>query len=326
MTQKFTPRSLRIRALSLLLLLTLPIAGCSGFGTKDAKFAWKMPWSKKTDQQEPYPNPVRLVVTWAPDTLVQTGRTPTRGFGGRLFFYNEKTHAVPVEGELTVHAIAENADGSTGEVKRYHFTAEQFTEHFSQSDIGASYSIWIPWDAVGGDQTRISLVPSFRSTSGKLVQGELAVVGLPGRRSAAEQLAKRPPTATELLAQRAKPSMGLTTTTIPVRGSHGVPPASSQPLIPALADATSRGFSSAGVSAGASPESMTSPGFTSNPVSIEPTTVDSPSPSLITTRPESAPWVSDRSRGGLKPARIGAGRNVQAGEPSVRQVSAESIR
>jgi hypothetical protein len=103
-------------------------------------------------------------------------------------------------------------------VKRYHFTAEQFTQHFSQTDIGASYSIWIPWDAVGGDQMRISLVPSFRTAAGKVVQGDQALVGLPGRRPAgADQIAGRPDRASELLAQRDATKSGLTTTTIPVR-------------------------------------------------------------------------------------------------------------
>lgn len=176
-----------------------------------------MPWSKKDKKPEPYPNPARMAATWTPDTLVQTGRTPTRGFGGRLFFYDDKTKAVPVDGELTVHAFAETSDGSQGEVKRYHFTAEQFTQHFSQTDIGASYSVWIPWDAVGGDQTRVSLVPSFKAKSGRMVQGEQALVGLPGKRNNEEKIAARPTAANILEASRGDGQSGLVTTTIPVR-------------------------------------------------------------------------------------------------------------
>jgi len=176
-----------------------------------------MPWSKKDKKPEPYPNPARMAATWTPDTLVQTDRTPTRGFGGRLFFYDDKTKAVPVEGELTVHAFAETIDGSQGEVKRYQFTAEQFTEHFSQTDIGASYSVWIPWDAVGGDQTRVSLVPSFKAKSGRMIQGEQALVGLPGKRNNEEKIAARPTAANILEASRGDGQSGLVTTTIPVR-------------------------------------------------------------------------------------------------------------
>ncbi len=210
-------------ALAIIAALLIPTIGCVGSGPKFAS-DWKMPWSKKDKKPEPYPNPAKMAVTWTPDTLMQSGRTPTRGFGGRLFFYDEKIRAVPVEGELTVHAFAENPDGSVGEVKRYHFTAEQFTQHFSQSDLGASYSIWIPWDAVGGDQMRVSLVPSFRTAKGNLVQGETALVGLPGKRRANEAIAKRPDPSESMLAARDPSKSGLTTTTIPLRrGIESVP-------------------------------------------------------------------------------------------------------
>lgn len=203
-------------ALVLLGLCVIATAGCVTAGPKFVS-DWKMPWSKKDKPPKPYPNPTKLAVTWTPDTLVQSGRTPTRGFGGRLFFYDEKVRAVPVEGELTVHAFAENPDGSIGEVKRYHFTAEQFTQHFSQTDLGASYSIWIPWDAVGGEQMRVSLVPSFRTAKGNLVQGETALVGLPGRRREVESIAKKPDATQSLAASRDPSKSGLTTTTIPLR-------------------------------------------------------------------------------------------------------------
>jgi hypothetical protein len=135
---------------------------------------------KKDEKPEPYPNPVKMVTTWTPDTLIQSGRTPTRGFGGRVYFYDEKSKAVPVEGTLVVHGFDDTAEEGKQTARRFEFTPEQFTEHFSQSDLGASYSIWIPWDAVGGAQRKISLVPSFRTTEGKLVQDIAATVSLPG--------------------------------------------------------------------------------------------------------------------------------------------------
>ncbi len=208
---------------TLVVSTTILTAGCSGFSGKGlprkGDVARKMPWSKDKDKPKPYPNPARMASTWTPDTLMQTGRTPTRGFGGRLFFYDEKTKAVAVDGELTVHAFAENADGSQGEIKRYHFTPEQFTNHFSQTDIGASYSVWIPWDAVGGDQTKVSLVPSFRAANGRLVQGEQALVGLPGKRPHGENVAVRPTAASILEAKKDNAKVGMVTTTIPVRGN-----------------------------------------------------------------------------------------------------------
>ncbi len=226
-----------IRSSALILLVTTSVVGCTGL-SGNGSLSKKMPWSKDKNKPEPYPNPTRMASTWTPDTLVQTGRTPTRGFGGRIFFYDEKTKAVPVEGELTVHAFQETPDGQQGEVKRYHFTPEQFTQHFSQTDIGASYSVWIPWDAVGGDQTKISLVPSFRAANGRLIQGEQALVALPGKRLAEESVASKRRSATDAMELNNDKSSGMVTTTIPVRSSLSREAMESYPPVRGLAQPT----------------------------------------------------------------------------------------
>ncbi|MGI9465883.1 MAG: hypothetical protein ACR2OA_02035 [Rubripirellula sp.] len=149
--------------------------------SENGSFLDSMPFVGKKDKlPEPYPNPVKLAVTWTPDTIIQTGRTPTRGFGGRVFFYDDKSKSVPVEGTLVVHGFDDSLENEASGAKRYEFTPEQFTRHFSQGDLGASYSIWIPWDAIGGEKKRISLVTSFKSTSGKPIQGIPATLMLPG--------------------------------------------------------------------------------------------------------------------------------------------------
>lgn len=218
---------------SVVCLAVFLTTGCASMTHKQdgkrTKFGKVLPWTKDR-APDPYPNPARMATTWTPDTLLQSGRTPTRGFGGRLFFYDDKTHAVPVDGELTVHAFSEPTDGSQGEVKRYVFTAEQFTGHFSQTDLGASYSVWIPWDAVGGEQQRITLVPSFKSASGKIVQGEQAIVGLPGKRLDQQNVAKTPSPAEAMLAKQENGKSGLITTTIPTKSS--VPVRTAAPLDP----------------------------------------------------------------------------------------------
>ncbi|TWU18469.1 hypothetical protein Poly21_06320 [Allorhodopirellula heiligendammensis] len=212
-------------------VLLATVTGCTTLSTKDSMVDTKpatsifdrMPWSKSKDgMPEPYPNPVKLAATWTPDTLTQVGRVPTRGFGARVFFYDEKSRPVPVEGTLRVHAFDEGKGKAKGQmplVKRYEFTPEQFTRHFSNSDLGASYSVWIPWDAVGGDQTRVSLVASFTTAEGKTIQGSTSVVLLPGaKESAAESLAQRySPDYRQWQAAASgsqPPTSGLTTTTI----------------------------------------------------------------------------------------------------------------
>ena len=194
--------------------------------SEQGSFVDNLPFiGKNSKEPKPYPNPVKLAVTWTPDTIMQTGRTPTRGFGGRVFFYDDKSKSVPVEGTLVVHGFDDSAGNQTSGAKRFEFTPEQFTRHFSQGDLGASYSIWIPWDAVGGEQKRISLVTSFKSTSGKPIQGIPATMMLPGSRpeeTEDDKLAQMSPQYQRYL-QAANSggtrSTGLTTTTISRRNT-----------------------------------------------------------------------------------------------------------
>lgn len=208
--------------------------GCASIGKKDdsqslmakeESFFDRLPkfgMKKQDDAPEPYPNPVKMAATWTPDTLVQTGRTPTRGFGGRVFFYDEKSRPVPVEGTLIVHGFDDSVDVANSperSTKRFEFTPEQFTRHFSQTDLGASYSVWIPWDAMGGKQRRVSLVASFKTTEGKMVQGTPATVQLPGVEAPEtrdQELARMSPQYREYqeATASAQSSSGLTTTTI----------------------------------------------------------------------------------------------------------------
>lgn len=194
--------------------------GCTSVSkNKDSKPSLldRMPWSSK-QEPEPYPNPVKLAATWTPDTLVQSGRTPTRGFGGRLFFYDEKSRPVPVEGTLNVHGFNELTENPNDAVKKFEFTPEQFTTHFSQTDLGASYSVWIPWDAVGSNQKRITLVPSFKTREGKIVQGTPSTVVLPGPLDPATTKSPQYSTTfkdhTNAIDSDMPPTSGLTTTTI----------------------------------------------------------------------------------------------------------------
>ncbi len=244
-------------ALAAILVGLIVSVGCTSPATRgDKKLAnffetpkWmrKASWSKSAEKPpEPYPNPVKVAATWTPDVLVQSGRTPTRGFGGRLFFFNEKTQVVPVEGTLTVHGFELDKKGKDSQIRPFKFTPEQFTQHFSHSDFGASYSVWIPWDAVGGEEKRISLVPTFQTSGGKIVQGSAATVILPGRRDDQATSTPQPHVSQRFDSHRdavansaARPS-GLVTTTIrryetKTDGTPTLPSASLQERARALA-------------------------------------------------------------------------------------------
>ena len=174
------------------MLCVMMCTGCAsltGDTSKGKKKESSWPWTKKKEYQIPQ----SVNVTWTHDIFTAEGKPPTRGFGGRLYFYNEKSQAIPVEGELTVYGFDDtnrNHDGMSIESadKRFRFTSEQFTTHFSESQLGASYSVWIPWDAAPGYKKKIMLVPTFKTKEGRVIRGNAATVLLPGPPSEEEQL------------------------------------------------------------------------------------------------------------------------------------------
>jgi len=166
------------------MLLMASCVGCAsltGETSRGKKKDSSWSWFKKKEYQVPQ----SINVTWSHDIFTAEGKTPTRGFGGRLYFYNERNQAIPVEGELTVYGFDDTHRDHSGMAiesadKRFKFTPEQFTTHFSESDLGASYSIWIPWDQAPGESKKIMLIPTFKTKEGRLIKGNAASVLLPG--------------------------------------------------------------------------------------------------------------------------------------------------
>lgn len=166
------------------LLLMASSAGCAsltGDPSKGKKKDSSWSWFKKKEYQFPQ----SINVTWSHDIFTAEGKIPTRGFGGRIYFYNEKNQAIPVDGELTVYGFDDTHRNHAGmgvesADKKFKFTAEQFTTHFSESDLGASYSIWIPWDQAPGESKKIMLIPTFKTKEGRLIKGNAASLLLPG--------------------------------------------------------------------------------------------------------------------------------------------------
>jgi hypothetical protein len=145
----------------------------------------KLALTSKEDKlkDSPYEPPARLIAIWSDAMYTQPGQTPTRGFGGRLYFYNAKDKTVPVEGQLVVYGYDDSKDGTPAKTpsRKFGFTPEQFTQHFSPTELGASYSVWIPWDELGGVRKSITLLPVFTSSSGQVVMGEQSINVLPGK-------------------------------------------------------------------------------------------------------------------------------------------------
>jgi hypothetical protein len=159
--------------------------GCRGPWSEDWKFKDMFdvnmtPWSKDEPKVE---TPRRIVDAWTDTVLHQAGKTPQRGFGGRLIFYGKKEEQpVLVDGQLVIYAFDETNRASTDNkpTRRYVFPADQMVRHLSKSGAGPSYSVWLPWDEVGGPQKEVSLIARFEPKKGPIVVGEQTRHILPG--------------------------------------------------------------------------------------------------------------------------------------------------
>lgn len=133
--------------------------------------------------------PTRMTDFWTDTVLYQPGLPGVRGFGGRIMFYNDASESpIMVEGTLTVFAY----DESRGQVsysapdRKYIFTAEQLPKHYSKSELGHSYSFWLPWDEVGGPRKKICLIARFEPRKGHMIVSQPCRKVLPGEPSEGE--------------------------------------------------------------------------------------------------------------------------------------------
>lgn len=167
------------------------LAGLLLFGTGcmsiPSPIETNLPWSEPKEQT--FEPPERIIAVWTDTIYQQPGKPPTRGFGGRVYFYGRRGEVVPVTGNLTVYAYDDTGLDLSADrpSRKYVFTKEQLARYQSESEIGASYNIWLPWDAVGGDEKQVNLFPVFTDDSGKIVRGMFTESRLPGRRVITEE-------------------------------------------------------------------------------------------------------------------------------------------
>ena len=180
-----------IRSIRLLLLaaatVVMLVAGCAAPWSTDwhtsDMFDLKKPWPFKDDDGPKKGTPVRMATTWTDTVMTQTGKTPQRGFGGRIMFYGKDGNdPILVDGQFVVYAFDETNREPTDNkpTRRYVFPPDQVAIRMSKSELGVGYSFWLPWDEVGGPQTTISLICRFEPKKGGVVVGEQTQHLLPG--------------------------------------------------------------------------------------------------------------------------------------------------
>ena len=171
------------RRLHGLLLLTWLVAatGCSQFD-----MSRRIPW--RADTSDDPRQASKILATWTDAVSRNPARPPQRGFGGRLMFFEaENEKPVKVEGDLVVYAFDEEGRSPSNNKpdRKFVFPAETLESLYSESKIGHSYSIWVPWDEVGGPQKEIGLIVRLVPKEGSPVVSPQSKIILPGAKSPA---------------------------------------------------------------------------------------------------------------------------------------------
>lgn len=158
------------------LLILLLSSGCQ-FTPSTPKMSW--PWKK----EKKIPQPDRVVAVWTDTVLHQTGQAGVRGFGGRVYFYEQdKSDPIEIDGGLAVYVFDADKLQANDQrpLRKFMFTAEQFATHMSRTSLGPSYSVWLPWGEVGGPPLRLSLIVRYEGATGGTTISEPTIKLLPG--------------------------------------------------------------------------------------------------------------------------------------------------
>jgi hypothetical protein len=183
-----------------IVVLASCLAVSAGCGMKDwspsKMFSLDNTWPFDDDDELDEGTPVRVVGTWTDTVKTQQGQKPQRGFAGRLAFYDaEHEKSLLVDGQLVVYAFDETDREATDTkpTRRYVFPADQMKLRMSETDLGATYSFWLPWDEAGGSKTEVSLICRFQPTKGAVVVSEQTRHRLPGPDPTPSAVAERKP-------------------------------------------------------------------------------------------------------------------------------------
>jgi len=171
------------------LAMSIGLTGCTGvknsmrIGEKDSLWNPVAKLRAEKEKETPPSEPETMVATWKQTVYESPDSVAVRGFAGRIFFYDQSNNAVPADGDLIIYGYDDsNKDSGTDRAdKQFVFRSTEFQTHKSDSGFGVSYSVWLPWEKVGGFRKPITLVPRFKTKEGKIIRAGQAQAILDGR-------------------------------------------------------------------------------------------------------------------------------------------------
>lgn len=153
---------------------------------KEKKAPIVNPVKQLTGEKPREGNPESIVAIWKDATYTVANQRPTRGFGGRLYFHDRDKNPIVVDGDLVVYGFDDRYKDDPNQVpeKRFVFTREELKHHMSVSSAGPSYSVWLPWDHINGEQKNLTLIAVFKDAKagGRVCKSEAIPAVLPGKK------------------------------------------------------------------------------------------------------------------------------------------------
>jgi hypothetical protein len=165
------------------LVVFILLTGCSGT-------SWTKP---DLSALKPAGPPAKAVAVWEPAVKHETGQEPQRGFGGRVYFYDQESKKpIKINGNVVVYAFNEEnrTPDDNAPTRSYLFDKSDVRKLYSKSKLGASYNFWVPWDSAGADGSaqKVSLIVRYIPEVGSSVVSSQAVVYLPGKPNSQTEL------------------------------------------------------------------------------------------------------------------------------------------
>jgi hypothetical protein len=137
-----------------------------------------------------------VVAVWEP-AVNTNGDKPVRGFGGRVYFYDQsQTKPVKVHGDIVVYLFNEEGRmmDNTKPDEGYVFDDKTLNSKsvYKKSKLGPSYNLWIPVDSEGADgkAKKVSLIVRYMPKKGASVVSSQSTAYLPGKHNTNEMLAQ----------------------------------------------------------------------------------------------------------------------------------------
>lgn len=156
--------------------LLLTAAGC-------ATLDW--PWSKDRVLQATPRNPaVQILCLWQSSTGRDPDGLPCRGFAGQIIFLSARGVApVAVKGDVRIYVFDDQGSlEERAEPRMWDFDSGAWSMHLTNSSLGPTYSVFIPYTKAGAEQVSCTLRLRLTPEDGAVLFSETAKVILPGKK------------------------------------------------------------------------------------------------------------------------------------------------